>query len=157
PRREKTPVAPRNDKKNDATKPEVSKHKPEVIKYEDEKIDPDDHVLMLSVKSDDPKLVDQVNQPVLDYPAAAVLSPAIRIHANNLVRISVLVRRPFTSPGGKGGVIIRDTIGGDQFQYRSSAEIPGYSRVVLYRKAPADGSFRVMLGLAGYGEVYFDD
>ena len=29
--------------------------------------------------------------------------------------------------------------------------------MVLYRKAPADGVVRVMLGLAGYGEVFFDD
>jgi hypothetical protein len=29
--------------------------------------------------------------------------------------------------------------------------------VVLYRKAPADGTFHVTLGLAGYGEAYFDD
>ncbi len=160
PRREKNPVAKRNkkdkEKANEPKKPELAKHKPEVIEYEEERVDPSDRVLMLSVKPDDRKAVDQV-QPVLDYPAAAVLTPAIRIHANNLVRISVLVRKPFQTPAGKGGVIIRDTIGGEQFQYRSSDVIAGYSRVVLYRKAPADGSFRVMLGLAGYGEVYFDD
>jgi hypothetical protein len=155
-RREKTPVAPRDEKAQKDSRTADAKHKPEVIKYEDEQIDPNDHVLMLSVTPDDRKIVDEV-QPVLDYPAAAVLSPAIPIRSNNLVRISVLVRWPFTSAAGKGGVIIRDTIGGEQFQYRSSDAIPRTSRVVLYRKAPANGSFRVMLGVAGYGEVYFDD
>jgi hypothetical protein len=29
--------------------------------------------------------------------------------------------------------------------------------VVLFRKAPADGTFWVTLGLAGYAEAYFDD
>src|SRR5262249_20824264 len=136
---------------------EVSKSKPEVIEYAEEQIDPNDHVLMLKVAVDDRKAVDQVVDPVLDYPAAAVLSPTIPIRANNLVRISVLARRPSNSPSGKGGIIVRDTIGGEQFQFRSSDTIASYSRVVLYRKAPADGSFRVMLGLAGYGEAYFDD
>ncbi len=157
PRREKTPLAKRNDKKDkDPKKPEVAKHKPEEIRYDEEKLEPNDHVLMLSVAADDPKAVDQV-QPVLDYPAAAVLSPAIPIRANNLIRISVLVRHPNANPSGKGGIIVRDTIGGEQFQYRSSEIIAGYSRVVLYRKAPADGTFRVLLGLAGYGEAIFDD
>jgi hypothetical protein len=32
-----------------------------------------------------------------------------------------------------------------------------FSRVVLFRKAPADGTFTVTLGLAGYSEAYFDD
>ena len=40
--------------------------------------------------------------------------------ANNLIRISVLVKRPMHSLPGKGGVIIRDSIGGDQFQFRIS-------------------------------------
>ena len=127
-----------------------------MIRYEEQQIAPNDRVLMLAVHPDEPSNMDRV-EPVLDYPAKAVLSPAIRIHANNLIRISVLVRKPGGSPAGKGGVIIRDTIGGEQFQYRSSDVIAAYSRVVLYRKAPADGTFRVMLGLAGYGEVYFDD
>ena len=28
---------------------------------------------------------------------------------------------------------------------------------MLYRKAPADGTLTVTLGLAGYGEAFFDD
>ena len=35
--------------------------------------------------------------------------------------------------------------------------IPSFSRVVIYRKAPSDGTFTVTLGLAGYGEAFFDD
>jgi hypothetical protein len=56
-----------------------------------------------------------------------------------------------------GGVIIRDSIGGEQFQFRTSGPIAEYSRVILFRKAPADGTFTVTLGLAGYGEAFFDD
>ncbi|HKM54095.1 MAG TPA: hypothetical protein VJY33_11860, partial [Isosphaeraceae bacterium] len=65
--------------------------------------------------------------------------------------------RPIASLPGMGGIIARDSIGGEQFQYRTADPIPAYSRVILYRKAPADGSFSVTLGLAGYGEAYFDD
>jgi hypothetical protein len=95
--------------------------------------------------------------PFLDFPVAAVRSPPIRVEANNLVRISVLVKRPYASPQGMGGIIVRDSIGGEQFQFRTSSPIPGFSRVVLFRKAPADGTFTVTLGLAGYREAYFDD
>ena len=92
-----------------------------------------------------------------DFPVAAVRSPAIKVEAKNLIRISVLVKRPIASTPGMGGIIVRDSIGGEQFQFRTSDAIPSFSRVVLYRKAPVDGSFTVTLGLAGYGEAFFDD
>jgi hypothetical protein len=93
----------------------------------------------------------------LDFPVAAVRSPPVRVEMNNLIMISVLVKRLWPSASGAGGVIVRDSIGGEQFQFRTSGPIPAYSRVLLFRKAPADGTFTVTLGLAGYGEVYFDD
>ena len=113
-------------------------------------------VIKLEVKTEDPKAVDTV-QPILDFPIAAIRSPRIRVERNNLIRISVLVKRMFPSAEGMGGVIVRDSIGGEQFQYRTSGPIPEYSRVLLFRKAPADGTFTVTLGLAGYGEAFFDD
>src|SRR4029077_10535543 len=84
-------------------------------------------------------------------------SPPIRVDTNNLIMISVLVKRVWPSASGLGGIIVRDSIGGEQFQFRTSSAIPQYSRVLLFRKAPADGTFTVTLGLAGYGEAYFDD
>ena len=93
----------------------------------------------------------------LTFPIAAIRSPPIPVEANNLIRISVLVKRPYASAGGLGGIIVRDSIGGEQFQYRTSGAIAAFSRVVLFRKAPAAGTFTVTLGLAGYAEAYFDD
>jgi hypothetical protein len=113
-------------------------------------------VIKLEVKTEDPKAVDTA-QPILDFPVAAIRSPPIRVERNNLIRISVLVKRMFPSAQGMGGIIVRDSIGGEQFQYRTSWGIPEYSRVLLFRKARADGSFTVTLGLAGYGEAFFDD
>jgi hypothetical protein len=152
PRREPTPVAKRKETKKTGSR----KSKKNEINYEKEQIAENDHVLKMSVEAADRQKVDELD-PNLGQPAAAILSPAVRVAANNLIRISVLVRRPTGDLPGKGGVIVRDTIGGEQFQFRSAGPIAGDSRVVLYRKAPADGVLRVMLGLAGYGDVFFDD
>jgi hypothetical protein len=111
----------------------------------------------MEVKAERPEDLDTVLPAFLDFPVAAIRSPAIRVEGNNLIRISVLVKRPYPSAPGMGGIIVRDSIGGETFEYRSSSAIPAYSRVVLFRKAPADGNFTVTLGLAGYGEAYFDD
>jgi hypothetical protein len=103
-----------------------------------------------------PKELDTL-QPFLDFPVAAIRSPPIRVERNNLIRISVLVKRMLPSARGAGGVIVRDSIGGEQLQYRTSDPIPEFERILLFRKAPSDGTFTVTLGLAGYGEAYFDD
>ena len=126
-------------------------------RFEDEVIEEGDRVIKLTVKPKNRLDLDTLLSPFLDFPVAAIRSPSIRVQANNLIRISVLVKRSHATTPGLGGVIVRDSIGGEQFQYRSSDPIPGYSRVVLYRKAPADMTFNVTLGLAGYGEVLFDD
>jgi len=97
------------------------------------------------------------NLPFFDFPVAAIRSPAIEVQAKNLIRISVLVKRSIASASGMGGIIVRDSIGGEQFQFRTTDPIPSFSRVVLYRKAPSDCKFTVTLGLAGYGEAFFDD
>ena len=138
-----------------ATRDNSSRSKPDT--FLDEEIADTDHSVKLAVawKNKDQFYISGI--PFLDFPVAAIRSPAIRVQANNLIQISVLVKRSVASVPGVGGVIIRDSIGGEQFQYRNGNPIPGYSRVVLYRKAPADGTFHVTLGLAGYGEVLFDD
>lgn len=97
------------------------------------------------------------NVPFFDFPVAAIRSPAIEVQAKNLIRISVLVKRPIASAPGMGGIIVRDSIGGEQFQFRTSDPIASFSRVVIFRKAPSDGKLTVTLGLAGYGEAFFDD
>ncbi len=121
------------------------------------KIDPSNLALKMEVKAVRQEDLDTVLPGYLDFPVAAIRSPAYHAQADNLIRISVLVKRPFESAQGLGGVIVRDSIGGELLQYRTSGPIPGWSRVMLYRKAPADGDYTVTLGLAGYGEVYFDD
>jgi len=113
--------------------------------------------IKLEVKAAHDEELDTTAPQFLDFPVAAVRSPPIRVETNNLIMISVLVKRVWPSASGLGGIIVRDSIGGEQFQFRTSGPIPQYSRVLLFRKAPADGTFTVTLGLAGYGEAYFDD
>ena len=114
-------------------------------------------MLSLSVAPKNPADLETTLPAYLDFPTAAVRSPAVAVNAGNLIRISVLVRRPVASVPGQGGIIIRDSIGGEQLQFRTTDVIPRFHRVVLYRKAPADGDFTVTLGLAGYGLAQFDD
>ena len=95
--------------------------------------------------------------PFLDFPAAAIRSPAVPMKAGEFYRISVYVQRPVASGPGKGGIVVRDSIGGEALQFSSTAPLPKLQKVVLYRRAPADGALTVTLGLAGYGDAYFDD
>jgi hypothetical protein len=95
--------------------------------------------------------------PFLDFAAAAVRSPAVAVSAGQFLRISVMVRRTVPSAEGIGGVVVRDSIGGEALQFVSAESIPKYSKVILYRRAPDDGELTVTLGLAGYGEILFDD
>ncbi|MDG3005137.1 hypothetical protein [Paludisphaera mucosa] len=117
----------------------------------------DNRAIRMNATPVDPKELETTLPPFVDHPLVAVRSPALKVQANNLLRISVMVRRPISSAPGAGGLIVRDSIGGEQLQFRSSDFIANWSRVVLYRKAPADGEFTVTLGLAGYGEAWFDD
>lgn len=117
--------------------------------------------LKLTVEPADPKGLDKL-PPFLDFPAAGVRTPPVRVRAKDFLRISVLVKRPVESVAGMGGIVIRDSIGGEALQFRFSDPSPEWQRVVIYREAPADGTITVSLGLAGYAkdkvdEAYFDD
>ena len=95
--------------------------------------------------------------PFLDFPAAAIRTPPVSVKAGQFLKITVFVQRPTITPAGAGGVIIRDSIGGEALQFSSTGSFPSLTRVVLYRRVPADGEMSVLLGLAGYGDAYFDD
>ncbi len=112
--------------------------------------------IKMKVEPADPKGLDAL-PPFLDFPAAAIRSPAIPIGAEYLYRISVKVKRPRPGVSGVGGVIVRDSIGGEPLQFRWTGALPEWTKVVLFRRAPSDGELTVTLGLAGYGAVYFDD
>ncbi|GAC1475619.1 MAG: hypothetical protein NVSMB9_28480 [Isosphaeraceae bacterium] len=95
--------------------------------------------------------------PFLDHPVAAIRSPAVKVEAGQFLRISVRIKRVLPTIDGYGGVLVRDSIGGEPLQFVSTEPFPKMTRVVLYRRAAASGELTVLLGLAGYGEAYFDD
>ncbi len=95
--------------------------------------------------------------PAFDFPVAALRSPTIAASTGELFKISVRVLRVVGSVGSGAGVVIRDSFGGETFEYRENSAIPEYSTVVLYRRAPSDEPLTITLGLAGYGDVFFDD
>ena len=95
--------------------------------------------------------------PFLDFPAAAIRSPGVKVRAGEFFRISVYVQRPIASAAGVGGLVIRDSIGGEALQLTSTGPIPALTKFVFYRRAAADGELFITLGLAGYGEAFFDE
>jgi hypothetical protein len=95
--------------------------------------------------------------PYLDHMAVALRTPPVNVGAHQLLRISVKVKMPRLIPAGGGGLIVRDSLGGEALQFRSTNPIPDWSEVILYRRAPADGTITVTLGLAGLAEAQFDD
>lgn len=122
----------------------------------DPKVSKSPDALMLRVAATEKELLDR-QSPFQDFPVAAAVSPPARVKAKNLVRIRVLVRMPRPTPMGGGGIVVRDSIGGESLQFRSFGPIPAWQELVLYRTAPADGEVRVMLGMAGLGEAHFAD
>jgi hypothetical protein len=120
------------------------------------KKEPDNRYLKMTVEPTEKADIDKF-APFFDFPAAAIRTPPVRVHAGQFLRISAMVKKPIPNPEGQGGLIICDSIGGETLQFRSSGSIPKFSRVVMFRRVPADGVMSVTMGLAGFGEVLIDD
>lgn len=117
-----------------------------------------ERLLRLRVRPAEGQDVDQL-PPSFDRPTVAIRSPPVPVSRGNFIRISVLMRPvTFQSEGTGGGVIVRDSIGGELMQFRQFYGEPEWRRVVLYRRAPESTDLTVTLGLAATsGEVEFDD
>lgn len=114
-------------------------------------------MLKLSVRPADPSRVDQI-PPFQEHPVVAVQSPPIRVKKHQFVRISVCLKSDRPTPMGAGGIIVRDSMGGSWLQFRKYRALPEWTRVVLYRRAPADTDLTVTIGLAStYGDLFVDD
>jgi hypothetical protein len=113
-------------------------------------------ILKLSVLASDPKRIDRL-PPTLDILQAAIRSPEVKVKAGQFIRISVDVGKNIYHSEGHGGVIVRDSIGGEPLQFRYNNAVLELTPVVLFRRAPVDGTMTVTLGLAAYGEAYFNN
>ena len=94
----------------------------------------------------------------IDHPVLAVQTPPIPVQARQFYRIRVMARMLIAAPQAVGGLIIRDSIGGEALQFRTS---DGFSldwrEIILYRRAPADGELTVTFGFAAFGLAEIDD
>ena len=96
--------------------------------------------------------------PFVDHPLVAIRSPAVPVRAGEVYRISVMAFMPRPTAPGAGGIIVRDSVGGERLQFRTSQSLlGGWYEIVYYRRIPVDGKLDVLLGLAGYGLCTFDD
>ncbi len=114
-------------------------------------------VLKLAGPPEDKKLGVDALAPYVDHAVAAVRTPPIKVYEGELIRIAVQIDMPFPCISGAGGVIVRDSLGGEPLQFRSTAPVPGWQEVVLYRRAPADGEMTVLLGYGGHQFAKFDN
>ncbi|QDV34167.1 hypothetical protein [Tautonia plasticadhaerens] len=117
-----------------------------------------ERLLRLRVRPAEGQDVDQL-PPAFDRPTVAIRSPPVPVSRGNFIRISVLMKPvTFQAEGSGGGVIVRDSIGGELMQFHQYYGEPEWRRVVLYRRAPESTELTVTLGLAATsGEVEFDD
>jgi hypothetical protein len=96
--------------------------------------------------------------PFADHLLVAARSPAVKVGARQVYRISVMARMRFPTAPGAGGLIVRDSIGGERLQFRTSNALDdNWYEIVYYRRVPADGTLSVTLGMAGYNKCAFDD
>lgn len=93
----------------------------------------------------------------VDHPVAAVRTHPIKVLPREMVRIRVKVRMPRSQQPGAGGLVIEDSLGGPALAFRRTDAIPEWSEVILYRRASNEGTMTVTLGLAGDGDLFFDD
>jgi hypothetical protein len=115
-------------------------------------------ILKLSVEATDAAKIDTF-QPYIDFPVVAVRSPEVPVQEGQFLRISLDLSKPYLHVPGHGGVIIRDSIGGEPLQIRFAPEvIVDLTPVVFFRRVPADGVVTVTIGLAApYGEVFINN
>ncbi len=57
--------------------------------------------------------------PFVDHPVVAIRSPAVKVGARQVYRISVMVYIVNAANPGAGGLIVRDSIGGERLQFRT--------------------------------------
>src|SRR5262249_52840591 len=110
-------------------------------------------VLKLEIKPKDPKQAPLA----LERTFLAVHSPAVRLPAGTLVRVSGWVRIPDGISASPDGGLPYDSAGGEPLAVRLTGRVPKGKKFPCYRRVPASGSIDVPLALPGLGKAYSDD
>ncbi len=108
--------------------------------------------LRLTARADDPD-----NPPaMIETPPVWIVSPAVPVDAGQLVRIHGWVNVPASIMGSVDGLMIVDSLGGDDMAERFD-KTAGWKEFTLYRAAAQPGAVSVSFVLSGLGEARIDD
>ncbi|MEM7456056.1 MAG: hypothetical protein AAF456_17035 [Planctomycetota bacterium] len=80
----------------------------------------------------------------------------VSVRTGQMVRIHGWINVPETITGSYDGLMITESIGGEQLAERISLT-HGWQELTLYRTAPADGDLSVKIALTGVGTAYVDE
>ncbi len=108
--------------------------------------------LRMTAAASDPR-----NPPaVAERPPVLLTSPTVNVEAGALVCIHGWVRIPAPIKASTDGLLIVDSLGGEDLADRIG-QTDGWRQFVLYRAAPRSGPMYVTFSLSGLGEAWLDD
>jgi hypothetical protein len=85
-----------------------------------------------------------------------IVSPSIKVEANQMVQIHGWVNVPQIIQGNMDGLMITDSAGGQSLAERIVAT-NGWEEFTLYRSIDSAGELNVRFDLSGYGVAYLDE
>lgn len=101
--------------------------------------------------------IDRQNPPAaIERPPILFTSPTVNVKAGTLVCIHGWVRVPRSIEAGADGLLIFDSIGGEELADRIG-RTDQWRQFALYRIATQTGPMNVTFALTGLGEVWLDD
>jgi hypothetical protein len=106
----------------------------------------------LAVKATDPARV----PAALERTFIALHSPAVRLPAGSLVRVSAWIKLPANITASVDGALFYDSAGGEPLAIRLTGKMR-WKRFSLYRRVPASGQIHATVAMTGIGEVCVDD
>lgn len=93
---------------------------------------------------------------IVETPPVWVVTPAIAVGQNKMVRIRGYVRTSAAISASHDGVMVFDSLGGQALATRIKAA-ETWRQFTLYRVAPTDANVTVTFALTGIGEAWIDD
>ena len=117
---------------------------------------------VLQLRVSDKRRIVQKNKLIprpeaLERTYLAVHSPAVKLPAGTVVRISCFIRVPAGVSATPDGVIFHDSSAGDALGIRIFGNSAAWKHYSIYRRVPESGSISATIALTGIGIVHVDD
>ena len=94
---------------------------------------------------------------MIETPPVWITSPPVRIEAGQLICIHGWVNLPSPVAGSVDGLMVVDSLSGDDMAERIVDKTKGWKEFTLYRAARESGMVSVTFRISGLGEVRLDD